>query len=256
MHPYIDMTTIKHNTFPPFSITTLFSCSGFNLHMVSIEYPFNFRITHLSFGISDCSYASGTSNVVTFLLEYMSMNRVVNMASNETIGGDIFSPSFKYFSCLMSLSHVLSFVWKYLFSLMIFTESRACIFYFSCRHLESIGINNGLPFSVPLSICWNYFTVPATAISPNILTPSFVYICVNITFSASCIYDFFSSALVFLDFWRNFLWLIYCYILPSGLVFNMLMPVPEFYLVRRPKSSLTFVLSGVSLSVFPMLLFA
>ena len=96
MHQYMSLTTIKYKTFPSLSITTFFSCSGFPLHMISTEYHFNLKGTYFPIGILACRYAPVTSEVPMALPLYVSMTRVENRSSNDTVVDNLPLTSFNY----------------------------------------------------------------------------------------------------------------------------------------------------------------
>ena len=161
-------------------------------------------------------------------------------------------PSFKYFFYWILLEHVLPFIQPSLLYLINFTTPSAFLLSFSCRCLESIGITTGLTSIAPRSRFWSYFTMAATDLSTNIFIHSFFYICVHIKFAAIYKYEFISYALVFLEFWRKCLWLIYLFVFPSVFISNISMPVPELSIVGCPLSSSLYVLYKISLYLFMM----
>ena len=139
------------------------------------------------------------------------------------------SPLFKI--CLWSLpfAHVLTFMVPYLFFFIRFTASSA--FYFSELDSTSGSISamKLFPGIDPSSNYFNYFTIDATTISPNILKPLDDWIYVNITFTTTFMYVWlsFSTSFLLLSM-KNYSWSFltsYYFLSKLGCIFST--PMPE-----------------------------
>ena len=96
--------------------------------MISKKSLFNFISTHYFFLTSECRYAPVTSKVPCYIPSYVSVPIVLNMYSNETVGGDIIFLFFKYFP-IYCHQHMSIFYSAALFYLIRFSASSACLFY-------------------------------------------------------------------------------------------------------------------------------
>ena len=172
MHTYMESNTNIYKTFWPFQYITFFLCSGLIWYIISTNVPLHFNNKKLSFGISICKYAPGTSKSIP---PYASTTCVVNNPFRETVGRATLS---SYFKCIFRLH----------FSFVRFTDSSALLLSIYVSSSVSDGITTGFPEISPSYNCLNSFIIAAIAFSANNLIPFFAYIFVKITFAAACMY--------------------------------------------------------------------
>ena len=126
------------------------------------------------------------SNIATYLPSCASITSVVTSPSGNTFGE---STIYHYLKCLLwllPLSHFLPFIVPYHFSFIIFMVSKAFDLSSEVSISTLIGAITLFLGMAPLSNCFSYLIMAATAGSPNVLKHFVACICVNMTFTVVC----------------------------------------------------------------------
>ena len=113
---------------------------------------------------------------------------MVNNPSSDAIGDTTLSPSFKYLFLLLQFAQVPPFMIPFLFSFIRYTASSACLLYAYLSSSGFNGITTGFIFIAPSYNFFDSFIISAISLSPNRFIYLFACICINITFTAACMY--------------------------------------------------------------------
>ena len=118
--------------------------------MISTNPSLGFINLLLSFGISTCSYAPGTSELAMLRPLCASIISVQNNASKDTLGDETPSSSLSY-SCLLPSAKVLPYIFPNIFSFITYTASNAF-------HLSSKDKLSGFIAVITGFLAWYLYT--------------------------------------------------------------------------------------------------